>query len=158
MLTKLTKLLSVDRDGAFATVLCGIIDVERHEVTLASAGHPYPLLVTNGHSQFVPTRNGVPVGISGTEPYESITASIPAHATLLVFTDGLVERRGEPLDIGFQRLQDSSAGATGSLEDLLTKVVHDARARGHPGRHRAPRDPLDQLATSECASAVLSAR
>lgn len=130
VLTKLTKLLSVVRDGAFATVLCGIIDVDRHEATLASAGHPYPLLVANGSTQFVPTRNGVPVGVSGTEPYESITASIPAKATLLIFTDGLVERRGEALDVGFQRLQNSSAGVAGSLEDLLTKVVRDAEHSG----------------------------
>jgi serine phosphatase RsbU (regulator of sigma subunit) len=130
VLTKLTKLLSVARDGAFATVLCGIIDVERHEATIASAGHPYPLLVTNGSTEFVPTRNGVPVGVTGTEPYESVTASIPANATLLAFTDGLVERRGEALDVGFQRLRDSSAGANGSLEDLLTRVVHDAEHAG----------------------------
>ncbi len=130
VLTKLTKLLSIARDGAFATVLCGIIDVERHEATLASAGHPYPLLVTNGHSEFVPTRNGVPVGIAGSEPYESVTASMPDHATLLVFTDGLVERRGEALDVGFQRLRESSAGVPGSLEDLLTKIVSDAEHAG----------------------------
>jgi serine phosphatase RsbU (regulator of sigma subunit) len=130
VLTKLTKLLSVVRDGAFATVLCGIIDVDRHEVTLASAGHPYPLLVANGGAQFVPTHNGVPVGVSGSDPYESVTASMPANATLLVYTDGLVERRGEALDIGFQRLQDSSGGVVGSLDDLLTKVVRDAEHAG----------------------------
>jgi serine phosphatase RsbU (regulator of sigma subunit) len=130
VLTKLTKLLSVARDGAFATVLCGIIDVERHEAILASAGHPYPLLVANGRTEFVPTRNGVPVGVTGSEPYESVTASIPASATLLVFTDGLVERRGEALDVGFQRLRDSSVGFTGSLEDLLTKIVRDAEHAG----------------------------
>lgn len=130
VLTKLTKLLSVARDGAFATVLCGIIDVERHEAILASAGHPYPLLVANGSTEFVPTRNGVPVGVTGTEPYESVTASIPANATLLAFTDGLVERRGEALDVGFQRLRDSSADVDGSLEDLLTRVVSDAEHAG----------------------------
>ena len=130
VLSKLTKLLSVARDGAFATVLCGIIDVERHEAILASAGHPYPLLVANGGTEFVPTRNGVPVGVTGTEPYESVTASIPANATLLVFTDGLVERRGEALDVGFQRLRDSSVGVEGSLEDLLTRVVRDAEHAG----------------------------
>jgi serine phosphatase RsbU (regulator of sigma subunit) len=130
VLTKLTKLLSVARDGAFATVLCGIIDVERHEAILASAGHPYPLLVANGHPEFVPTRNGVPVGVTGSEPYESVTASIPANATLLVFTDGLVERRGEALDVGFQRLRDSSVSVAGSLEELLTKIVNDAEHAG----------------------------
>jgi serine phosphatase RsbU (regulator of sigma subunit) len=130
VLTKLTKLLSLVRDGAFATVLCGIIDVERHEVTLASAGHPYPLLVANGHTEFVRTHNGVPVGVAGSSPYESVRTSIPANATLLIFTDGLVERRGEALDVGFQRLRDSTAGASGTLEQLLTKIVDDASHAG----------------------------
>jgi hypothetical protein len=42
-----------------------------------------------------------------------------------VFTDGLVERRGEPLDDGFSRLRTATAGFDGSLEDLLTKVVSE---------------------------------
>ena len=50
VLTKLTRLLNVGRDGNFATVLCGVIDITRHEVTLASAGHPYPLLLANGRA------------------------------------------------------------------------------------------------------------
>ncbi len=130
VLTKLTRLLSVVKDGAFATVLCGVIDVERHEATLASAGHPFPLLIANGHTEYVPTRNGVPVGVAGSDPYESVTATIPPKGTLLVFTDGLVERRGEPLDVGFQRLRNSSAGPEGSLEDLLTKLVTEAASAG----------------------------
>jgi serine phosphatase RsbU (regulator of sigma subunit) len=125
VLTKLSKLLSIGRDGYFATVLCGVIDVKRHEVTLASAGHPYPLLVTNGHADYVTMNNGVPVGVVAPDGYQRVIVSIPARATLLVFTDGLVERRGEPLDAGFSRLRAATAGFDGSLEDLLTKVVSE---------------------------------
>jgi serine phosphatase RsbU (regulator of sigma subunit) len=130
VLTKLTRLLSVGRDGNFATVLCGVIDVGRHEVTLASAGHPYPLLLANGHADFVPMSNGVPVGVGGPNGYHPVIVSIPARATLLVYTDGLVERRGETLDAGFERLREASAGVAGSLDDLLGQVVDELMREG----------------------------
>ena len=44
-------------------------------------------------------------------------------STLLLYTDGAIERRGERLDVGLQRLKDVSTGATGSLEAFLTQVV-----------------------------------
>jgi serine phosphatase RsbU (regulator of sigma subunit) len=125
VLRKVSKLLNVGRDGNFATVLCGVIDVTGHEVTLASAGHPYPLLLANGHADYVPMSNGVPVGVSSPNGYHPVIVSIPAGATLLVFTDGLVERRGETLDAGFDRLRDATSGIPGSLDDLLAKVVGD---------------------------------
>jgi serine phosphatase RsbU (regulator of sigma subunit) len=125
VLTKLSRLLSVGRDGNFATVLCGIIEVNKREVTLASAGHPYPLLLANGHADYVTMVNGVPVGVTAHDTYHPVIVSVPARATLLVYTDGLVERRGEALDVGFERLRAATAGDTGPLEQLLTTVVAD---------------------------------
>jgi serine phosphatase RsbU (regulator of sigma subunit) len=123
ILTKLSKLLDVGRDGSFATVLCGSVDLEARRVTLASAGHPFPLLVADGAAEFVAVRPGVPVGVDIEVPYESTTVSIPAHATLLIYTDGLVERRGENLDVGLARLRSTVLAADGSLEHVLTEVV-----------------------------------
>jgi serine phosphatase RsbU (regulator of sigma subunit) len=74
--------------------------------------------------------NGVPVGVVPSDGYQRVIVSIPARATLLVFTDGLVERRGEPLDAGFSRLRTATAGFDGSLEDLLTKVVSELSYAG----------------------------
>jgi serine phosphatase RsbU (regulator of sigma subunit) len=130
VLSKLSRLLNVGRDGNFATVLCGIVDVDGHEATLASAGHPYPLLLANGHADYVAMINGVPVGVAGGDPYHPVIVSIPARATLLVYTDGLVERRGEPLDTGFDRLRAATATANGSLEQLLSRVVDDVTRNG----------------------------
>ena len=47
------------------------------------------------------------------------TSSVPPHATLLAFTDGPFERRGESIDAGLER----RAGQRGSLEALLTELV-----------------------------------
>jgi serine phosphatase RsbU (regulator of sigma subunit) len=125
ILSKLSGLLRVSTDGQFATVLCGAVDVYRHEVTLASAGHLPPLLLTSNHCEYIETFPGAPIGVSNGHPkYKQVTFSVPRQATLLAFTDGLVERRGETLDVGLERLRTaSSSGELCPLDNLLTKVV-----------------------------------
>jgi serine phosphatase RsbU (regulator of sigma subunit) len=99
-------------------------------VTLASAGHPSPLLIDNGSAEFVSTTNGVPIGVASDAPYESITFSVPPNATLLAFTDGLVERRREDLAVGLERLQDAVRRRNGSLDDLLSTVLRELTPDG----------------------------
>jgi len=129
ILSKLSGLLRVSTDGQFATVLCGAVDVRRHEVKLASAGHLPPLLVTAEHCDYVKTVTGAPIGVpNGHAQYAEVTFSVPRQATLLAFTDGLVERRGEPLDVGLQRLRAATSGELCPLDNLLTKVVANVMA------------------------------
>ena len=135
ILTKLAQLISISEDGHFATVLCGVIDVERHEVTLANAAHPEPLLIA-GETQFVHTNIGVPIGVEGPSPYASVTITVPAAATLLAYTDGLVERRGEVIDTGLQRLRDTAGAAHDSVEALLEDLT----------RYLPPDGPADDIA------------
>jgi serine phosphatase RsbU (regulator of sigma subunit) len=131
----LAALISISEDGHFATVLCGVIDVERHEVTLANAAHPEPLLVA-GDTEFVRTTIGVPIGVDGPGTYVSVTITVPESATLLAYTDGLVERRGEIIDAGLQRLRDTAGSAHDSLDDLLEDLTE----------HLPPDGPADDIA------------
>ena len=119
ILAKLCRLLDVDRDGHFATILAGYVDVDRREVTLASAGHFAPLLMSRDKTDYVDIVTGLPIGIGTSPTYPTVTFTVPPHGTLLAFTDGLVERRGESLDAGLKRL----------------------RARGGPWRWRGARRP-----------------
>jgi serine phosphatase RsbU (regulator of sigma subunit) len=121
ILVKLTKLISIARDGHFATVLCGLIDVEGHTVTFANAGHPKPLIVDADRAEFADTPVGPPVGVTTTE-YESVTVVIPPNGTLLAYTDGLFERRGENPDTGLARLRGAVAGDQ-PLDGLLDGVL-----------------------------------
>jgi serine phosphatase RsbU (regulator of sigma subunit) len=130
ILTKLSGLVSISRDGHFATVLCGTIDVAGHRMTLANAGHPEPLLIDGSQAAFVASNIGVPVGVAGRTPYSEVTVIVPRNATLLAYTDGLVERRGENLDVGLQRLKDASVGGDGSVEALLGRVLTEAIPAG----------------------------
>ena len=122
ILTKLAALVSVARDEHFATVLCGLLNVADGRVTVANAGHPEPLLVSSGRAELISTDIGVPVGVGMQSPYAEVSFSFPAGSTLLLYTDGAIERRGEHLDVGLQRLKDVSLRSSGTLDEFLDKV------------------------------------
>jgi len=130
LLTKLSRLASIGRDGHFATVLCGTVDVDERRVTFANAGHPRPLVITSSGAEFVATPVGVPIGVVRGSEYLDVTATMPPGATLLLYTDGLVERRGEPIDVGLERLRQAAQGHDGSFEALLTDILHEAIPEG----------------------------
>jgi serine phosphatase RsbU (regulator of sigma subunit) len=61
-----------------------------------------------------------------------VTTTVGAGATLIAFTDGLVERRGEALDTGLERLRSAaSAGRTQPLDSLVGGLARDLTADGH---------------------------
>jgi serine phosphatase RsbU (regulator of sigma subunit)/type II secretory pathway pseudopilin PulG len=129
VLNALAHLLTVERDKHFATVLCGFADIDRHLITVANAGHLPPLLVSDERTEFVASPTGPPIGVARAPAYSATTIPIPAGATLIAYTDGLVERRGETLDDGLRRLMDtaSAAGVTGEalVDALMSTLVPD---------------------------------
>jgi serine phosphatase RsbU (regulator of sigma subunit) len=127
MLAKLSHLVDVGAEGQLATVLCALIDVGTRRVSVTSAGHLPPLMISDGHGQFVRTEVGLPVGVDPDAHYVSKTISAPPGATLLAFTDGLVERRGESIDAGLERLRRRATANHVTLDELLTSVLVDLR-------------------------------
>src|SRR4029077_6140587 len=107
VLAKLSDFVNGSVHDYFATVLCALIDVDAHKVTVASAGHMAPLLLNGRGGEFVEVEVGVAIGIARRtrSDYQEVTTSVPQRATLVAFTDGLVERRGEILDVGLARLR-----------------------------------------------------
>lgn len=128
ILRKLSGLLNVTRHSQLATILCARIDVEPRQATVASAGHLPPLLLADGKAWFLEVPVGVPVGVDPRPDYSSVTVPVPAGATLLAFTDGLVERRTEQIDAGLERLRNTALRMELALPDLLSKLVADLTA------------------------------
>jgi serine phosphatase RsbU (regulator of sigma subunit) len=114
--------ISLESDGHFATVLVGMVDNDRREVTLASAGHLPALRVSDGRAEFIEVPVGLPLGVA-TPAYEATTIAIGPKTTLIAYTDGLVERRSESLDVGMERLREAALFDTPSVDDLLSHVV-----------------------------------
>ncbi|HVB07114.1 MAG TPA: PP2C family protein-serine/threonine phosphatase [Acidimicrobiales bacterium] len=116
--------LSIDSDQHFATVLVGHADLDRRELVLASAGHLDPVLDRDGVVGFVKVPTGVPIGL-GSEDYAIVTLPITAGMTLVLFTDGLVERRGEILDEGLERVRARVSAGAESIDGLVGSLVEE---------------------------------
>jgi len=130
ILAKLSNLVNVNTSGQLATVLCAVVDVDAHRLTVTSAGHLPPLLLSNGSGTFVRSEVGVPIGVRAGASYTSTSVQTPKAATLLAFTDGLVERRGESIDTGLARLQQAASNNHVALDDLLSHLIDDLRQDG----------------------------
>lgn len=131
VLEKLRPLLDIDVDHQFATVLIGEVDPAAGRVRAVSAGHFAPLLVTEGRAEALDCPVAPPVGVETSTPPGAGNLSVSGPATLLAFTDGLVERRDETIDAGLDRLRTAAAAADGRpLERLLDDLVATPAADG----------------------------
>lgn len=109
--------------GHFATVVCGMVDVADRTLTVASAGHPRPLVVADGEAYWIDLPIGPPIGVGAEAQYAATSATLPAGATLLLVTDGLYERHDESIDVGFERLRSAATRAEGSLQSVLDGIL-----------------------------------
>jgi serine phosphatase RsbU (regulator of sigma subunit) len=127
VLEKCAPQFDIARDGHMATTLVGVGDSRTGVLTLASAGHPPPLLLTETGATFVDVTPGRPLG-AGTGRYRTTALTMPVGSTLVCFTDGLVERRGENIDEGLDRLARVVADASEtSVEQLVSHTVDTLR-------------------------------
>jgi len=131
LLSALARFVDRQDHDYFATVLCARIDVAGHHVVAASAGHLPPLVIDGDQAAYVSIKVGVPIGAGEPSQYESTSFAVPPRATLLAYTDGLVERRGEVLDAGLERLRKAATAMTQSLDDLVGRLVDELSAGDH---------------------------
>jgi serine phosphatase RsbU (regulator of sigma subunit) len=128
ILARLARLVARQPDRNFATVLCMRVDVRRHEITLASAGHLPPLLLSPYEPvAYVDVKIGPPVGITIDLPaYEELVVAVAPGSTVVMFTDGLIERRREIIDVGLERLRSAAASKRRrSLEALVAGLAQE---------------------------------
>jgi serine phosphatase RsbU (regulator of sigma subunit) len=92
-------------DGPFVTCCFAMLDIRARTLRWAQAGHFSPLVVSpDGTSRYLDARSGAPLAFFEDERYESSTVDVRAGDRVLMFTDGLIERRREILDVGLDRL------------------------------------------------------
>ncbi|MGW3353952.1 SpoIIE family protein phosphatase [Streptomyces bungoensis] len=103
--------LGTDR---MATCLYAVYDPVTHRITIANAGHPPPVLLhLGGHAEVLRVPPGAPIGVGGVD-FEAVELDAPAGATLLLYTDGLVESRLRDVWTGIEQLREKLA-ATAQL-------------------------------------------
>jgi PAS domain-containing protein len=106
-----------------ATCLYTVYDPVSRRFTLASAGHPLPLIISaDGTRTPVPAQPGPPLGIGGL-PFESTELELPEGSLLALYTDGLVQSRKRDVDERIAELHRILNHSATSLEALCDTVM-----------------------------------
>jgi PAS domain S-box-containing protein len=113
-----------------ATVVYLVFDPDSGLLVFANAGHPPPLVIApGGEALFLEEAVSPPLGTMPHAQHTESTARLSPGSTLVVFTDGLIERRGVSLRDGLERLRVAASGTTEDLESLadhlLTTMVEE---------------------------------
>ncbi|MET9164084.1 MULTISPECIES: SpoIIE family protein phosphatase [Streptomyces] len=143
------------------TVFCGVLDPATGELTYSGAGHPPGILVhPDGTVRLLEEGCALPLAVRPGRTRPEATCSLPARATLLLYTDGLVERRRLPLSTGIERAGHAvREGRDMPVEDLAGAVMARlAPAGGYDDdvalllyRHPAPLDITFPAESSQLA-------
>ncbi|WP_209668497.1 SpoIIE family protein phosphatase [Amycolatopsis magusensis] len=107
------------------TVFCGILDPESGHLTYASAGHPPAILAhPDGTTALLDQAGSTPLAVRPGAQRPEAECALPPRATLLMYSDGLVERRRRSLFTGIEEAgQAVQDGRDTPLEDLATQVM-----------------------------------
>jgi PAS domain S-box-containing protein len=109
-------------DEQLFTIVYAVLDPERGVITWANGGHPPQLLrPRDGPSLYLEGGNGL-VGVEDVV-YETYSQGIDRGAALVLYTDGLIERRGESLDAGLERLKSAADTGPDNPELLCEHIV-----------------------------------
>jgi len=156
---------------AYATCVFGVLDPQSSSFRWSNAGHPPPLRLRDGKATFLRDGGGVLLGVTAGQGMAEATTEVREGDVLVLYTDGLVERRGESLEAGLERLGaaaeraaggddrapdaetlceallDALVPAGGNREDDLAILVARIRTRTEgPGVHRLAFDASPESA------------
>ena len=132
LLQRLDRVVQTLDELQLTTCVVGLLDPATGRLKIASAGHLPPLVVHEGKAVFLDLDPGLPLGVGGAVFLEQ-QIDLAHGATLLLYTDGLVEGRDCPVEEGMARLADAAASEpVRSAEELCDRVL---RALGRHDDH-----------------------
>jgi serine phosphatase RsbU (regulator of sigma subunit) len=116
------KMQYFEEDDLMATVAYAVLDPESGQLAISSAGHFPPVIAAPGqHAALAQIAVDPPIGVTDLSGRQVTTLTLAPGTALCLFTDGLVERRNEPIDQGINRL--CQAVSAGSPEDIGVSVM-----------------------------------
>lgn len=113
-----------------ATVIYATLNLTTWEARIARAGHPYPLLIrADGSAEYLSAGGGPPIGTVGGHAYDEQSLTLSPGETLLLYTDGLIERRGGKLSDGERTLLEVAASSPDEPElkcqGIISRLTKD---------------------------------
>lgn len=134
ILDKVNVLLHQFEPGQLATAVYLEFDPREERLCFAAAGHPPPLLrLPDGGAEFLRGTPSAPLGVLPYTPYHQQAARLPTGATLLVYTDGLVDRPDTSLTNGLAELREAVASGPADPDALCEHVLRTLLPGGPPG-------------------------
>ncbi|MDN5750761.1 MAG: SpoIIE family protein phosphatase, partial [Pseudonocardia sp.] len=121
-------------DARASTAVCLVVDGRSGELTWATAGHPPPLLLDVDGVRFLDGAGAGPLlgVVPAAAAYREGRLTVEPGTTVLLYTDGLVERRGEVIDDGLARVAAAAATLAGAPpQRLIDRVLAAALDQGH---------------------------
>jgi PAS domain S-box-containing protein len=108
-----------------ATLVLAVFDPVDADLSWVNAGHPPPLtLSADGTPHFLGGARSVPLGVLPFPNYEQETITLEPGGAVVLYTDGLVERRAENIDLGLDRLAGAAADGPLEAEALCDRLLH----------------------------------
>jgi serine phosphatase RsbU (regulator of sigma subunit)/anti-sigma regulatory factor (Ser/Thr protein kinase) len=134
VMSRLDRLMKTFGVEDIITLLYGVVDVGASSFRFATAGHLPPLVVTPERARFVHVADvDPPLGTGRAQAFHEHVVRLEPGASLLLYTDGLIERREESLDDGLERLRKAMESVSdardpaGAIANVLYDVVGDRR-------------------------------
>ena len=125
VLEQLNRLIWTEaEESQMATLIYVVVDPGEGEVRWVNAGHPPPLLLDGeAHPQYLEGGSSVPLGVLPFPSFEEVAVPMNSGGTVVLYTDGLVERAGEHIDRGLRRLAKAVREAPTGPEELCDHVL-----------------------------------
>jgi serine phosphatase RsbU (regulator of sigma subunit) len=113
-------------EGIAGTVVCGRYDPETRVLRWARAGHLPPVLVRDGAAEMLPLPAGVLLGLDPDAEYEEATLPMRGGDTLLLFTDGLIERRADSISDALREFTAAAVPAGPDVSAHADRILNHA--------------------------------
>jgi serine phosphatase RsbU (regulator of sigma subunit) len=111
--------------GQMATLIYGVFDPERAELTFSTAGHLPPVLAEpNGEVAILELPGGLPLGVDLAKPRPSHQITIEPGAVLCLITDGLIDQRNIDIDTGLRLVHDALTAPIDSAETACIRLMN----------------------------------
>ncbi|WP_217569876.1 PP2C family protein-serine/threonine phosphatase [Streptomyces sp. GbtcB7] len=117
VLSDLELLLRLTEPARSATALFAYCEPALRKITLAGAGHSPPLVIGARRTEFVETSLSAPLGMLACWEAPSVELTAERGETVLLYTDGLLHRTGDPMDRAFARLHAAAASVPRTLRE-----------------------------------------
>jgi integral membrane sensor domain MASE1/anti-sigma regulatory factor (Ser/Thr protein kinase) len=123
LVSRLDRLVSQLLVSEIVTLVYLVLDLDSGMVRLANAGHPPPLVVGGeGKTSYLEEGLGSPLGCDA-DPHVETSFRLVPGSTLLLFTDGLVEKRGVSIQEGLERLESLAADCEQPVETFCERLL-----------------------------------